>query len=361
MTGRFRLADIAELAHVSVATVSRVINNEPGVSSETRERVLRVAAFLNISFKTKALIGLIIPDALNPYFASLGFVFQRQLDRLGKHVLMASSEQRPEKELALVNSFKGLGLEGLIYIAAGHPSEMVLEALADDNVPVVVFDRRIHDGNLDCVALDNRIGIERAVDYLVTLGHTNIGHIAGLEGTRTATERLDAFRDAMNQNRLEVDEDWIWRGSYQFPAGIAVAETLLNTEPHDRPTAVLCANDAMAMGLMQRLQQGGWSVPRDLSVMGFDNITMADCVFPRLTTVDQPLDKLAFKAIELLTERIRHHEQHPNTALAPRLREVNPVLIPRDSTAEPPRRPPAAGCDEALVVPLRSAPMIGSV
>lgn len=346
-------ADIAALANVSPATVSRVINNRPNVSTATRERVMGIMRQFGYGLASNGLIGLIIPDSSNPYFANLVFTFQDQLDKLGAHVIIGSSEGRADKELALVNKFKGLGLKGVIYVCGGRPGQMVLQALADDNVPVLLFDRRMEDGNLDFVAVDSRVGMLRAVDYLVSLGHRRIGHLKGLEGTRTAIDRYEAFGDALARNRIDVVERWIWDGDYSFAAGRSCAELLLELDPGDRPSAVVAGNDAMAIGLVQRLQQQGWSLPADLSVIGFDNIAIGDWIHPRLTTVEQPVDVLAWNAIALLMERIRHHELRPDVPLEPKLREVQPMLIPRDSTAPPGGHATATRDASGTVVPLR--------
>jgi LacI family transcriptional regulator len=349
---RVTYKDIADLASVSPATVCRVIHHHPNVKSETRERVLRALRHSGYGIASKDLIGLIIPDASIPYFTNLGFVFQEQLDKLGAHVIMASSEGRADRELALVNQFKGLGLKGLVYITGGEPNDTVLQALADENVPVIVFDRRVQAGNLDFVAVDSCEGMLRAVDYLVTLGHERIGHLKGQPATRTAKDRYEAFHDAMGRNRLEVDKRWVWEGDYRFASGRACAEMLLHGG-RALPTAIVAANDAMAIGLMQRLQQEGWVLPRDLSIVGFDNIEISAWVYPSLTTVEQPVRELAYHAIGALMKRIRHHELHPHEPLEPTLRTIEPMLIPRGSTAPPRRRDPMIESADARVVALR--------
>lgn len=331
---------IAGIANVSPATVSRVVNSSGHVKAETRRRVFDAMRQVGFGLTAENLVGLIIPDTANPYFGNLGMVFQEQLDKLGVHVMTASSESRPDRELRLVSEFKQLGVRGLIYIAGGPPRKIVLDALAANDLPLVVFDRYIEGENLDFVTVDSRKGVSRAVEYLVTLGHERIGHIKGLQGTRNCLDRWQTFVESMERNQLDVVEKWVWQGDYGFGSGRAAAEEMLFSCAGDLPTAVLAANDLMALGFMQRLQQEGLSVPGDISIVGFDNVELTEWVHPRLTTVEQPIGALAYYAITLLMERIRHHEGSPDKPLKARSEELEPQLVPRESTA-PPRTKPA--------------------
>ncbi|HTZ87847.1 MAG TPA: LacI family DNA-binding transcriptional regulator [Solirubrobacteraceae bacterium] len=332
------LDEIAKRANVSPSTVSRVINNRVNVSIKTRERVLTAMRELDVGLASKGLVALIIPDGTNPFFTSLGFVFQEIFDKVGLQVVTASSEGRADRELALVNKFKGLGLRGLIYISAGQPSPTILQAVASDNVPVVVFDRHVEGVNLDYVAVNNKSGIQGAVDYLVSLGHSRIGHLKGLAGARNAADRVASFEEALATNQLDVNPDWLWEGNYRFGSGRECAERLLAFDPQERPSAVFCANDAMAIGLIQRLKQEGWVIPRDLSVIGFDGIDAGDWIYPRLTTIEQPVHSLAWEATQCLMERIRGLELDPRYTATPKFREIQPLLIPRESVGPPPAR-----------------------
>jgi LacI family transcriptional regulator len=345
------LDDVAKRAGVSTSTVSRVVNNKVSVAGSTRERVLTAMRDMDVGLASKGLVALIIPDGTNPFFTSLGFVFQEVFDKIGLQVVIASSEGRADRELALVNKFKGLGLRGLIYISAGQPSQTILDAVADDNVPVVVFDRRVTGVNLDFVAVNNRGGIQRAIDYLVTLGHSRIGHLKGLAGARNATDRLESYEEALARNGLEPNPIWIWEGDYRFGSGRTCAERLLAMEPANLPTAILVANDAMAIGLIQRLKQEGWTIPRDLSIIGFDGIDAGDWIYPRLTTIEQPVRVLAYEATQCLMERIRRLELDPRFRAEPTFREIEPLLITRESVAPPPSQ--VGGRDNGRVAQLR--------
>lgn len=335
---RPRLGEIARYAHTSEAQVSRVINNKAGVSPAVRQRIHAAMRALGSSGGVHGIVGLIIPDSSNPFFASLGNHFQEMLEGLDLQVVTGSSEGQAERELELVNKFQGFGLRGLVYITRGKTSPEVLHALALGNVPVVAFDRRVREGNLDFISVNSRDGMRRAADYLASLGHRDIGHLTGLLDTETGTDRLEAFRDALSLNRLTVREEWIWRGDYRFASGRACAEELL-FGPSDIPTAVIAGNDAMAIGLLQRLQEAGWSIPRDISLVGFDNIEAGRWIHPRLTTVNQRIRLLAYEAVALLVGRMRALDVSPEDPPGTTYKEMLPMLIPRGSVGVPRGRP----------------------
>src|SRR4029077_5623510 len=148
-----RLDDIAAAAHVSLATVSRVLNNKGNVSVKTRTQVLKAMRDIGYRVRTTNVIGLILPDCLNPFFSQLGFLFEQALEAQDWHVLISSSEGRPDRELQLIERFKGFGVRGLIYIASGQISNTLYSLIADGELPVVVLDRQVAPMNFDFVAV----------------------------------------------------------------------------------------------------------------------------------------------------------------------------------------------------------------
>ncbi len=331
---RLKFQDVAARARVSPATVSRVVHGRTNVATDTKNRVL--AAMREIGFSPDMIVvGLIVPDSSNPYFSDLCFRFEHVLEDMGAHLLVSSSEGRIERELKLVQRFRDLGVQGLIYTSSGQGSDGILNLIATDPFPVLVFDRRLPAGNLDTVMVNSRHGTLCAVDYLHTYGHERISYIKGLEGTETATERFNSFRDAMARNRLALKEDWIFEGNYTPASGRECAERLIQMSPNESPTAVLAANDLMAIGLMQRLQQDGWVLPRELSIIGFDDIGWSQWVYPALTTIAQPVDELVHEASRLLLRRIKDSESNEDPRRSPDTVQIKPKLIPRASVSSP--------------------------
>jgi len=325
--------DIAALAKVSPVTVWRVMNNKPNISKATRERVLVAMRNLGTPLVDKTLVGLVIPNSDNPFFSDLAFQFEAAFEELDMHVLISSSDGKADREVKLIERFKAFGVKGLIYVPTGAGTETLLALIADGRMPCVGFDRRLKAaGNLDFVSVNSRHGTQSAVDYLFAQGHELIGYIKGLASTESAKERFESFRIAMDQNSLRIREDWIFEGDYSLAAGRSCAERLLQMPRDERPTAILAANDLMAISLMQRVQQGGWKLPDELSVIGFDNITWSGWVYPALTTIAQPIPLLVQEAVRLLAKRIAEFESSA-TRLPATVREIEPKLIPRDSVA----------------------------
>lgn len=332
-----RLQRIAKRANVSIATVSRVLNNRPNVSPENRRKVL--GAYRQIYNATppsqQPSIGLIVPDASNPFYADLTFAFERALEKHDIHLLASNSEGRVERELALAQRFKGLGVKGLIFISSSSSSEALLPFIADGD-PVLVLDRRVGSGNLDFVAVNSQRGTRTAVDYLVQYGHRRIGYLRGLEGTASAKERFQSFREAMARNGLTLAPDHILQGEWDPESGARAAEQLLKLDAASRPTAILAGNDLMAIGLMHRLQRAGWELPKQLSVIGFDDIKWSAWVTPALTTIAQPVNDLVYESVRLLMRRIEGARDPQAAQPEPAVVEVEPALISRASVTAAP-------------------------
>ena len=333
---QIKMTTVALKAGVSTATVSRVINNSGYVSDETRRKVLEATKDMNYVKTHRNLIGLIVPDTPNPFFSQLGFMFERALERERprKHLLTLCSEGRADREMELIEWSKHIGVEGLIYVSSGKSSETLLRLAASMPIPTVAFDRRVFPGKLDYVAVNSKQGTLAAVDHLVAHGHERIAYLKGKKDTETAKERFGSFVEAMNRNGLKINHDWIYEGNYMFAAGRTCAEELIQLPETDRPTALLAANDVMAIAAMQRLQQAGWILPKMLSVVGFDDIEWSKWCFPALTTISQPIPKLVEAALALLSKRIKELSNGGGRS-SPSHIEIEPNLVPRDSVAKP--------------------------
>lgn len=333
------MAAVALQARVSNATVSRVINNQGYVKEETRERVLEAMRNISYAKPRRNLIGLIIPDSPNPFFSQLSFTFERALEveKPRKYLLTLCSEGRADREMELIEWFKQFGIEGLIYISAGKSSETLLRLEADMRIPTVAFDRRVFPGKLDYVAVNSRQGTLAAVDHLVAHGHKRIAYLKGKKDTETAKERFESFCDAMKRTHLDIHKDWIFDGDYTFVSGRRCAELLIKLSVNEAasPTALIAANDVMAIAAMQRLQQQGWVLPTMLSVIGFDDIEWSRWCFPALTTIRQPITQLVLETLRLLNKRIKELAEDAEPRSQPSHFEIEPILVPRDSVTKP--------------------------
>lgn len=327
--------EIAAVAGVSTASVTRFFDKTFQVSPSTEKKIVRAIKQLRINLPVEKVVGLIIPDADNPYFTSIAFEFEKEFEKQGWHLLISNSEGKLSKDLQIIERYKGLGISGLVYINSGNQSDELYGSLIANHhdLPVLSFDRPLESRLFDYVVIDSKKGTLQSVDLLVTKGHEKIAYLKGLNGTLTSKQRYEAYEEAMAANRIKLEAKFIFEGDYQFGSGVECADRLIEMPKEERPTAIICANDLMAIGLMQRLQKAGWKLPEQISVIGFDDIPMSKWVYPALTTIAQPIRILVSKAASMLLKRIE--SQREGVELTQQKETVSPLLVPRESVSEP--------------------------
>ncbi len=319
------IREVAEKAGVSFTTVSHVINHTRFVSEETRQRVLDAMKQLN--YRPNALarslrrgqthtLGLILPDSSNPFFAEIAHNVESAAFKLGYSVILCNTERDPQREQLYVEVLSEKQVDGVMFIAAADQIAS-LQLLISLDLPVVVVDRQLPDLELDSVLTDNRQGGRLATQHLIELGHRRIACISGPSNLTPSGERLTGFREAMAEAGLEVDEALILRGDYHPESGrLCTSQLLRSPEP---PTAIFACNDLMAYGALRAVAEAGCQAPRDVSIVGFDNIELSGYTSPPLTTIAQPKEEIGRLATLLLAERMA------NKALAPRK-----ILLPTE-------------------------------
>jgi LacI family transcriptional regulator len=339
------IQDVANKANVSITTVSHVINGTRYVSDGLKERVY--SAMDELHFRPNGLarslrmgktktIGLIIPDNSNSFFAEMSrhiedFGFQR-----GYSVILCNTDENPEKELAYIDVLMNKQVDGIIFIATGNSTENV-ERLKNLRIPIVFADREYPSSAADVVMVDNQYGGRLAAQYLLELGHTRFACIGGDQDLLASQLRLQGFMDVIQDKGLSVGPEWVFSGDFHFQAGLQCMDDLLaqwGTTPVDeRPTAVFICNDMMALGAIRSIRKHGLSIPRDLSIIGFDNIRLAEWLSPSLTTVAQPIADLAQSAVDALLGRIegQQEEVRPGNQKEFRNIRLKPALVIRDS------------------------------
>jgi LacI family transcriptional regulator len=332
---RPRIQDIADVAGVSPATVSRVINNRPMVSDIKRDLVIDALRSLGGGVMTKTLVGLVLPDSGNPFFTDLAFRLQAELQSKNLHLLIASSEGRLDREASLIEQFKAIGVDGLVYIGVHEHSEALIGLVSEGRLPVVVLDRRVQSGNLDSVVSNADVATRAAVALLKTRGHSKVGYVHGLLETETGRERLECFRNAMQHNDLHVREQDVFPGDFSLSSGRSAASLLNQRDPSERPTALVVANDLMAIGLIQHLEENGWRLPEQLSVIGFDDIQWSAACFPALTTIQQPIARLVAETSRILLMRLGEYEKGFHSISRSRVSQFDCTLIVRNSVSSP--------------------------
>ncbi|GAB3674623.1 LacI family DNA-binding transcriptional regulator [Angustibacter aerolatus] len=335
------LRDVAELAGVHAATASRALNPSTRrlVNSETAKRVLKAAETLGYqpnpiarSLKTarSTTVGVVIPDLTNPLFPPIVRGIEDGLAAAGYNAWLVNTDNDPRREQAQIESLVSRQVEGLI-VATARREHPLLERLHEQHKPMVQVNRRVDDLDVPAVAADDAAGIELAVRHLVELGHTRIAHLAGPETTSTGVARARAFRHAVRDLGVDDDPALVARCSQWSEAeGARALGELLDARLGF--TGVVAGNDLQALGCYDVFAERGIDCPRDLSVVGFNDMPFLDKLRPPLTTVRVPHYELGTEAARLLLESIHDPDRHARSVLLP------PTLVVRQSTGPAPKR-----------------------
>lgn len=324
---------IAKEAGVSTATVSRVLNNPETVRPDKREAVLRVieqndyvndgkAQALSVG-KTKT-IGLVIPTITNSIYAASTQAIQHFAQEAGYSVILVVSDFDREQEQQLIRHLVGRRVDGMI-LTGGEHDPRVFRMLERHGIPCVLTWRRAENSTHPSVSFDNYAAGLMAMEKLISLGHRRIGLICGRTDVNDRAEkRMRAYVDALASIDVEVDPDLVFEGNFEFVVGRDAMERMLdNPEP---PTAVFAANDIQAIGAIEGCRQRGKSVPDDISIIGFDDLPIAQFSYPKLTTVHVPGAQMGHLAATRLFQQLNGETVTGS--------DILPVaLIERESTA----------------------------
>jgi LacI family repressor for deo operon, udp, cdd, tsx, nupC, and nupG len=334
------IQDVARHAKVSAATVSRVLSAPERVSEATRQRVqlavLETGYTLNQSARSLRLqraktILTAMPGIGNPFYSTILDAVVTTATKRGYGVLVAG-RLGDDPARWLTDYFHSNRADGLL-LFDGFLDTRKLHAIAGERgaMPLVAAYDELPDPQINSVITDNLQAAERAVQHLYNLGHRRIGHIGGPSRNTFPNERLVGFRKAMFEHRLEIRDDWIVPGDYTMASGKAAAEHFLRCR--EMPTAIFSANDEMAIGLIATLRRSGVECPRDISVMGFDDISVSQNYAPALTTMRQPREEIGRIAAETLINILEDNRATPDPVRV----VLKSELIVRESTAAPAR------------------------
>jgi DNA-binding LacI/PurR family transcriptional regulator len=328
-----RLQDVARIAEVSISTVSRVIN-EPGlVNEETRRRVQkaidqlgflpnRVARRLRGEGGEAKLIGLVLPDIQNPFFADLARGVEDVAQRHGYLVFLGNTDEDAAKEKLYLDVMRAESVDGIIVPPSSETDEAVAD-LVRRKLPVVCVDRSLRRGKVDTVVVDNVRGAREAMEHLIGLGHRRIGFIEGLPQLSTSRERLQGYRQALEEHGIAFDPSLVLQGDSRQASGRDLTHKLLALP--ERPTALLVGNNLMTLGALEMIHQKGLRIPEDVAILGYDDMPWALALNPPLTAVRQPGDEVGRRAMELLLQRIRDPQRSVSLVM------MQPELVVRKS------------------------------
>ncbi|GAA2272570.1 LacI family DNA-binding transcriptional regulator [Glycomyces scopariae] len=325
------IKDVAALAEVGIKTVSRVLNDEPGVSPGTKDRVRRaveslgyrrntIASSIRRRDRRTASIGLVVEDLANPFASSVTRAIQDYAAERAHLVLVGSSDGDPARERTLVQEFGSRLVDGLIIVPSGA-DQSYLDYERAHGVPVVFVDRPGRRFKADTVVSDNAAGTAAAVRHLAARGHERIAFLGDRQSVYTAAQRLAGFRSAMEELRGEADRRYVRTGLRDSAQAHAAALEVCGLDP--APTALVCGNNLVTIGAVHALQELG---ARDrVACIAFDDIELADLLRPALTVVAQDTAALGASAARMLFERL-------DAPGAPYRRTTVPVrLVPRES------------------------------
>ena len=312
---RITIAEIAKLADVSKSAVSLVLNNKPGVSAETRAKVLEIIKKYrynpnqiaqSLAVRETKSIGLIIKEIDNPYFGRLMRGVYDACSQLGYSVLLGSSELSSTKETEIIKTLVSKRVDGLI-ISPLQSEESDYSYLADllkDDYPLVILGV-VTNYSTNIVDIDNFKAAYDAVTYLIRRGHTKIAHFAGPVHSGHGQKRLEGYKQALFDNNLSVNKNYVISVEPYTPNGYHAGKELFSENP-DPPSAVFCYNDLIAIGLLNALTELRIDVPESVSIVGFDNIDFSGYVRIPLTTVQMPAYEIGKSASNLLIKQINH-------------------------------------------------------
>jgi LacI family transcriptional regulator len=330
---RATLLDVARRANVSRATASLVLRKSPLVGAATRQRVEEAMQELGYVYNMSAAglrversrtVGVVVPTLKNPFFAELLSGIEAVVDAAGLVVILANSGDLVDRQAMLMRRMREHGVDGVILCPAAGTELEFLEGIADWGMPLVQVLRHVSDG-IDYAGVDYAGGMHQAVDYLASLGHETIAFAVHGPVHSAYQERIDGFRDAMKSHGFAAS--MIIRVPMQMTDVAKSADLLFQQSA--QPTAVICFNDIIALGLAAGLYDRGCSVGRDFSLIGFDDVTDAEAMRPRLTSVSAAPVAIGESAARLLLDRIADPSLPPRRAIGPALLHV------RQSCARP--------------------------
>lgn len=331
-----RIADVARIAGVSTATVSRVLAHPDKVRPKTRDLVMEAVRHCgytpnsvarNLRKRRTMTALVVIPNLANPVFAQILRGIDDELTQSGYGLVIGNLDNCKEREARYVELALSRQVDGVI-LMNGRIPESDKRTMREAGLPMVAMCAAIADDTIPNVVVQDREASRAAVKYLVQLGHRRLGYIAGPSSNIIAAERLAGFLQGLEEAGLTETDFVKWEGRFVFSAGVAAAEAFLDLK--DRPTGVYASSDESAIGFMKVVRAAGLRVPEDVSVIGFDGIEFADYVEPTLTTFRQPLHELGRTGASVLMKMI--HEQMQREDWNVRL----PLeLLERDTTCRP--------------------------
>lgn len=326
------IKDVARLAGVSTTTVSHVINKTRFVAEATQEKVMAAVDELNyapsavarsLKCNSTKTIGMLVTQSTNLFFSEVIDGVESYCYRQGYTLILCNTGGVYEKQRDYIRMLAEKRVDGILVMCSDLTEELLEMLDRHSDIPKVIMDWGPESSQADKIIDNSEEGGYLATKFLIEKGHKDIACLSGHLEKAVCQERIVGYKRALAEAGIEMKEDRILEGNFECDTAVIAANRIAAME--ERPTAVFCFNDTMAFGLMSRLQQLGVRVPEDISVIGYDNIELAEYFSPPLTTVHQPKRRVGKNAFEILLERIKDkgHEK--------RIFEMHPEIVERDS------------------------------
>lgn len=329
------IKDVARIAGVSIATVSRTLAEPEKVSEKTREKVMKaveqcgyVTNTLARNFRRRRsnTVVVLVPDIANLFFANIIQGIERVAAENQYRILLGDTQQIPERERAYADLVSQRQADGVICLGRNIPFayRKGRKTLDPDWPPFAMACEYHGEIPVPTVCIDNIAASEEAVKHLLDLGHSRIAFINGPKDSPLCDDRLQGYMRAMKASKVSLNPRWIQSGDFSLASGYSCMQALL--QQSERPSALFCANDEMAIGAMQACRDAGLTLPRDMSIVGFDDIAFAAYTHPRLTSVHQPRNRIGERVMLLMLSMLKEGAVDETRVVLPH------ELIVRDST-----------------------------
>ncbi|WP_281558363.1 LacI family DNA-binding transcriptional regulator [Thalassomonas sp. RHCl1] len=323
--------EVSKLAGVSLATVSRVTSNNALVSDKTRQKVIDAMEQLgyrpnsiaqSLASKRTNSVGILVSELHGPFFGQMMAGIETELRLAGKHVIITTGHSEEDKEKDGIEFLKSRNCDALIVHVEAVSDEYLFD-LCQGDIPVYIMSRLVPGVEQNCISLDNELGGYLATKAVIDQGHSDIAYIAGQQFKADARNRLIGHKRALAENNIEFKESLVYMGDFKETGG---SEGLKHfVENKQSFTALVCANDEIASGAMTCARELGFNLPQDLSIIGFDNVILARYIYPKLTTIDNPVNEMGQMAAKLVLKNVYQQDKLEIQ------QTFEPSLITRDS------------------------------
>lgn len=325
--------DVADLAGVSLATVSRVMNKNARVSEKTKQKVTSAMEALDyrpsaiakgLASNQSSSVGVVISELHGPFYGKMMSAIETELRRADVHAIFAAGHSDPAEEKEAIEFLLSRKCDALVLWVESVPDKYLVE-LAKRDTPVVILGRKINGLAKNCITVDNQLGGYMAACHLAQKGHKKVAYISGPLWKKDSQDRLKGFQRGLEEHKIKLNEKLIYEGDYQETGGAEGITHLLKQRA--KFSAVFCSNDEMAAGAMAAVRDLGIVIPEELSFMGFDNVKYAEYVYPRLSTVNYPVGDMAQMAAKWV---LKHVYRKKSIEI---VNNFEPSLVSRDSVA----------------------------